>query len=331
MTETGGTSAGGPDINSAIGASTERRHEHVAVLMGGWSAERPVSLRSGEAVAGALEGEGYRVSRIDVDRSIAATLAQLRPDVCFNALHGQFGEDGALQGVLECLAIPYTHSGVLASALAMHKERAKDVMKLAGVPVAPAVITTRRLAAQAHAMPPPYVVKPLAEGSSVGVVIVRDAGSAPPADRILGDAPDDIVMVEKYIAGRELTCAVIGSFVSDVTEILPAEGLAFYDFEAKYAPGGSKHQIPADLLPDVYEKIRKYTAVAHEALGCRGVSRADFRFDDTASGSGDLVCLEVNTQPGMTATSLVPELAGHAGWSFGELVRWIVEDASCDR
>ncbi len=331
MTETGGKSIGGPYTNSAIGLSPERRHEHVAVLMGGWSAERPVSLRSGEAVAGALEGEGYRVSRIDVDRDIAATLAQLRPDVCFNALHGQFGEDGALQGVLECLAIPYTHSGVLASALAMHKERAKDVMKLAGVPVATAVITTRRQAAKSHAMSPPYVVKPLAEGSSVGVVIVRDTDSAPPADRILGDAPDAIVMVEKYIAGRELTCAVIGSFVSDVTEILPAEGLAFYDFEAKYAPGGSKHQIPADLLPDVYQKIRKYTAVAHEALGCRGVSRADFRFDDTASGSGDLVCLEVNTQPGMTATSLVPELAGHAGWSFGELVRWIVEDASCDR
>lgn len=331
MTETGGTSAGGPDINGAIGTSPARTREHVAVLMGGWSAERPVSLKSGEAVAGALEGEGYRVSRVDVDRGIAATLAQLRPDVCFNALHGRFGEDGSLQGVLECLAIPYTHSGVLASALAMHKERAKDVMKLAGVPVAPAVITTRGQAARSHAMPPPYVVKPLAEGSSVGVVIVRDAGSAPPADRILGDAPDDIVMVEKYIAGRELTCAVIGGFVSDVTEILPAEGLAFYDFEAKYAPGGSKHQIPAGLLPDVYQKIRKYTAVAHEALGCRGVSRADFRFDDTASGSGDLVCLEVNTQPGMTATSLVPELAGHAGWSFGELVRWIVEDASCDR
>ncbi len=331
MTETGCTLNIHPDTGAAIGSPPARTREHVAVLMGGWSAERPVSLRSGEAVAGALEGEGYRVSRIDVDRGIAATLAQLRPDVCFNALHGRFGEDGVLQGVLECLALPYTHSGVLASALAMHKERAKDVMKLAGVPVAPAVITTRRQAAHAHAMTPPYVVKPLAEGSSVGVVIVRDTDSAPPAERILGDAPDDIVMVEKYVAGRELTCAVIGGFVSDVTEILPAEGLAFYDFEAKYAPGGSKHQIPASLLPDVYQKIRKYTAVAHEALGCRGVSRADFRFDDTASGSGDLVCLEVNTQPGMTATSLVPELAGHAGWSFGELVRWIVEDASCDR
>lgn len=318
-------------MQSMIGTAPKRTHETVAVLMGGWSAEREVSLRSGAAVADALEGEGYKVVRIDVDRDIAARLADLKPDVCFNALHGRFGEDGVLQGVLECLSIPYTHSGVLASALAMHKERAKDVMRLAGVPVADAVITTRREAASAHAMKPPYVVKPVAEGSSVGVVIVRDVTAGPRVD-LVGEGPDDeLVMVERYVAGRELTCAAIGDFISEVTEILPADGLAFYDFEAKYAPGGSKHQIPASLTPDVYQNIRKYTAKAHQALGCRGVSRADFRFDDTDGGSGQLVCLEVNTQPGMTATSLVPELAGYAGWSFGELVRWIVEDASCDR
>jgi len=314
-----------------IGRPPERSYDHVAVLHGGWSAEREVSLKSGETVASALEGEGYRVSRVDVDRNIARVLGELGPDVCFNALHGKFGEDGGMQGVLECLSIPYTHSGVLSSALAMHKERAKDIIKLAGVSVAEAVVTSRSEAASRHVLQPPYVVKPVAEGSSVGVVIVRQGEAAPSADLLSAGAEDDTLMVERYIAGRELTCAVIGDFVSEVTEILPAEGLAFYDFEAKYAPGGSRHQIPASLSPDVYQMIRKYTLAAHKALGCRGVSRADFRFDDTDGGTGELVCLEVNTQPGMTATSLVPELAGHAGWSFGELVRWIVEDASCNR
>ncbi|MDX2287977.1 MAG: D-alanine--D-alanine ligase [Hyphomicrobiaceae bacterium] len=308
-----------------------RTRNRIAVLKGGLSAEREVSLRSGAAVASALRGEGYDVTEIDAGRDVATALAELRPEACFNALHGRYGEDGCLQGILELLEIPYTHSGVLASALAMHKERAKDVLRRAGVPVADAILLSRAEAAQAHALPPPYVVKPVAEGSSVGVLIVRDKSANTPA-AILEDAdPGEIVMVERYVAGRELTCAVIGDFVTDITEILPAEGNDFYDFTAKYAPGGSRHQVPAELLPDVNQLIRKYTGEAHRVLGCRGVSRADFRFDDTPTGTGEIVCLEVNTQPGMTATSLVPELAEHAGWSFGELVRWIIEDASCRR
>lgn len=313
-----------------IGKAPSRTFTKVAVLMGGWSAEREISLRSGAAVAEALAGEGYDVMPVDVGRDIAAKLANDRPDVCFNALHGEFGEDGCLQGILECLELPYTHSGVLASAIAMHKERAKDVLRPAGVPVAEAKLVSRQEAAAGHVMAPPYVVKPVAEGSSVGVTIVRD-GDQPPTDVADGGPGGQIVMVERYVAGRELTCAVIGEFVSEITEILPAEGLAFYDFEAKYAPGGSRHQVPAVLSPDLNQMVRKYTLAAHQALGCRGVSRTDFRFDDTPGGTGELVCLEVNTQPGMTATSLVPELAEYAGWTFGELVRWIVEDASCKR
>lgn len=316
---------------SKLGAVPPRTREHVAVLMGGWSAEREVSLNSGAAVAAALQGEGYRVTKIDADRGLAARLAEVKPDVCFNALHGKFGEDGCVQGILECMAIPYTHSGVLASSLAMHKELAKTVMKASGVPVAEAKLVTRREAASRHVMAPPYVVKPVDEGSSVGVVIVRP-GSNNMAEMILqGGGADDIVMVERYIAGRELTCAIIGDFVTDVIEIKPKEGLVFYDFQAKYAPGGSIHVLPADILPNVYQLIRKYTLAAHQALGCRGVSRADFRFDDTKGGTGELICLEVNTQPGMTGTSLVPELAQHAGWNFGSLARWMIEEASCSR
>jgi len=314
-----------------IGKAPERTHGHVAVLMGGWSAEREVSLRSGAACARALEGEGYRVTPIDVDRDLAAALKELKPDVCFNALHGRFGEDGCVQGVLECLAIPYTHSGVLASALAMHKERAKDVVRPAGVPVADAEVVTRREALTRHVLPPPYVVKPVDEGSSVGVIIVEVGANGPPARIGEIGQPDDLVMVERYIPGRELTCAVIGDFVTDVIEIKPLKGLEFYDYEAKYAPGGSQHVLPADISPDVYQLIRKYTATACRALGCRGAARADFRYDDTTGGAAELICLEVNTQPGMTETSLVPELALHAGWSFGELVRFLVEDASCNR
>lgn len=311
-----------------------RTFEHVAVLMGGWSAERPISLRSGSAVAEALEGEGYRVTRVDVDRGVAATLAALAPDACFNALHGSFGEDGCMQGILECLQLPYTHSGVLASALAMHKERAKAVMASVGnVPVAEARIVTRAEAAAAHVLPAPYVVKPVSEGSSVGVVIVGPGANRPPPQIAEGNETDE-VMVERYVAGRELTCAVIGDFVTDVIEIVPQAGLTFYDFDAKYAPGGSRHELPAAISPEIYDSVRKYTLAAHVALGCKGVSRADFRFDDPAlnpRGTGELICLEVNTQPGMTGTSLVPELAQYAGSSFGELVRWIVEDASCNR
>ena len=318
-------------MTDKLGAAPPRTFQHVAVLMGGLSAEREVSLKSGAAVADALEGEGYRVARVDVDRGIANRLQELRPDVCFNALHGRFGEDGCIQGLLETLGLPYTHSGVLSSALAMHKEQAKTAMRAAGVPVAEAKLVTRRDAGAEHILPPPYVVKPPAEGSSVGVIIVPPGASHPPQEILTGGPPDEIVMVERYIAGRELTCAVIGDFVTDVIEIVPRADLPYYDFEAKYAPGGSHHELPAQLLPDVYQLIRKYTVAAHASLGCRGVSRADFRFDDTPDGTGELVCLEVNTQPGMTGTSLVPELAAYAGWSFGELVRWIVEDASCSR
>ncbi|MEM1372646.1 MAG: D-alanine--D-alanine ligase [Pseudomonadota bacterium] len=309
-----------------------RTHAHVAVLKGGWSAEREVSLRSGAAVAAALNNNGYQVSEIDVTRHIARDLADLKPDACFNALHGEFGEDGAIQGIFECQQIPFTHSGVLASALAMHKERAKDILRRVGVPVADAVLVQRSAAAKRHAHEPPYVLKPVSEGSSVGVLVIHE-GDPLPAEQIMsGGGPDDVLMAEQFIDGRELTCAVIGDFVTDVTEIIPGDGLEFYDYKAKYAPGGSKHVYPANILPDVYQSIRKYTLAAHRALGCRGVTRTDFRYDDPAAGgSGNLVCLEVNTQPGMTETSLVPELAGHAGWSFDELVQWMIEDASCRR
>ncbi len=312
-----------------IGQAPQRKRDHVAVLMGGWSAEREISLSSGKAVAAALEGEGYRVSMIDVGRDVAVRIAQAKPDVCFNALHGRFGEDGCIQGVLECLAIPYTHSGVLASSLAMHKERAKDVLRPAGVPVADAEVVTRKEALERHVIAPPYVVKPLAEGSSVGVVIVGKAANGPPKLIAEGGAMEESVMVERYIPGRELTCAVIGEFVTEVVEIVPLKGIAFYDYEAKYAPGGSQHVLPANLSPDVYQLAQKYTCQAYTALGCRGAARADFRYDE--SGTGELICLELNTQPGMTETSLVPEMAAYAGWSFGELVRWMVEDASCNR
>lgn len=313
-----------------VSAPTRTRSK-VAVLYGGLSAEREVSLRSGAAVAKALEGEGYAVTLIDVARDLPARLMQLEPEACLNALHGRHGEDGEVQGILEFLQIPYTHSGVLASALAMHKERAKAVMKAAGVPVAEAHLVTRAEAASRHVMAPPYVVKPVDEGSSVGVVIVRPGANAPGAAVLDNADAQAIVMVERYVAGRELTCGVIGDFVTDVIEIVPRDDLPYYDFTAKYAPGGSRHELPAKISPDVYQNIRRLTLLAHRALGCRGVSRADFRFDDTPGGTGELVCLEVNTQPGMTATSLVPELAAHAGWSFGELVRWMVEDASCNR
>ncbi len=309
-----------------------RKFQHVAVLMGGWSSERAVSLRSGEACAAALESVGYRVTLIDVDRRIAARLAEVTPDVCFNALHGKGGEDGTIQGVLEAMQIPYTHSGVLASALAMDKVKAKIVLANAGIPLAESVVVARSEAAKAHAMPPPYVIKPVAEGSSVGVFIVREDHAQPPQQLTSAEwTLAEEIMVERYVAGRELTCAVLGDTPLGVTEILPAENLAFYDYDAKYAPGGSKHVLPAEISPNIYQLVQNLSVQAHRALGCRGVSRTDFRFDDRPAGTGELVCLEVNTQPGMTSTSLVPELAGHSGLSFGDLVRWIVEDASCNR
>jgi D-alanine-D-alanine ligase len=311
---------------------SQRRYGHVAVLMGGLSAERQVSLDSGNACAKALEAAGYRVTRIDAGHDLPQRLHEVRPDACFNALHGRWGEDGCVQGLLELMQIPYTHSGVLASALAMHKERAKEVMRAAGVPVPDGRVVRRADAARAHALARPYVLKPVCEGSSVGVFIVRTDHEHPPQQ--LNDpawAFGEELLAERFIPGRELTCAVMGERVLGVTEILPAEGLGFYNYEAKYAAGGSRHLLPAPVLPDVYELVRKVTLTAHKALGCRGVSRADFRYDDTAGGSGEVVCLEVNTQPGMTATSLVPELAAHAGLSFPELVGWMVEEASCNR
>jgi len=305
--------------------------KHVAVLMGGWSSERPVSLSSGEACADALEAEGYRVSRIDVDRNVSALLQELKPDVAFNALHGPYGEDGAIQGILEYLDIPYTHSGVLASALAMDKERAKTVARRAGIPVAEAKVMHRLKAAEKHVMNPPYVVKPVAEGSSFGVLIVGEDRSTPPQELYSDEWPyGDIVMVERFVHGRELTCAVMGDVALGVTEILPL-GDTFYDYDAKYAEGGSKHVLPADILPNIYQKIQTLSLKAHQSIGCRGVSRSDFRWDDRGNGTGELIWLEVNTQPGMTPTSLLPELAQHAGHDFGEFLKWIVEDASCRR
>jgi D-alanine-D-alanine ligase len=303
--------------------------KHVAILMGGWSAEREVSLRSGKACAAALERSGYRVTAIDVGRDVATALAATRPDVALNLLHGRPGEDGTIQGLLEIMAIPYSHSGVLASALAMQKDRAKVVMEEAGVPVPQGVVVSRLAAAKAHVLPPPYVIKPVAEGSSVGVFIITASHAHPPqeltrADWVFGDE----VLCERYIAGKELTCAVMGERALDVIEIVPT--VSFYDYESKYAPGGSKHVLPAPIPSNGYEEVRRLSVAAHVALGCRGVSRADFRYDEEAGTEG-LYCLEVNTQPGMTETSLVPELAAHAGISFEDLVAWMVEDASLNR
>jgi D-alanine-D-alanine ligase len=305
--------------------------KHVAVLMGGWSAEREVSLGSGKACADALETVGgYKITRVDVTRDIAAQLKSLKPDVALNVLHGRPGEDGTLQGLLEVMGIPYTHSGVLASALAMQKNLAKSVLKAAGVPVPGGALFARAEAAKRHVLPPPYVIKPVAEGSSVGVFIVQQDHAHPPQELTRTDWKlGEMVLVEPYIAGKELTCAVIGNEPTAVIEIVPT--VRFYDYEAKYAPGGSKHLLPAPVSPEVYEECRRLALAAHRALGCRGVTRADFRYDDSRAGLSGLACLEVNTQPGMTGTSLVPEMAAHAGMSFPELVRWMVEDASLAR
>jgi D-alanine-D-alanine ligase len=304
--------------------------KHIAVLMGGWSAEREVSLRSGRACADALERKGYRVSRIDVGRDIATVLGTFKPDAALNVLHGRPGEDGTLQGILEIVAIPYTHSGVLASSLAMQKDLAKVVMKAAGVAVPEGKVVSRFEAAKTHVMKRPYVIKPIAEGSSVGVFIVTEQHPHPPQELTRPDWTfGEQVLVERFIPGKELTCAVMGEKALDVIEIVPTT--KFYDYESKYAPGGSKHLLPAPLSSFVYQEVRRLALAAHRALGCRGVSRADFRYDDTSAGTEGLACLEVNTQPGMTETSLVPELAAHAGMSFDELVGWMVEDASLNR
>ena len=304
--------------------------KRVAVLLGGRSAERDVSLTSGHGCAKALREEGFDVVEIDPKTSdLAAQINAARPDVVFNALHGRWGEDGSVQGLLELLAIPYTHSGVLASALAMHKQRAKDVFRAAGLPLVKSIVADRRAAAAGHLMEPPYVVKPVNEGSSVGVFIIRKGDNRPPT--ALGSDTwtlSDEMMVEEFVPGRELTVAVMGTRALAVTEI--TTNLEFYDYEAKYAAGGSIHTLPAKIPAAVAEEAMRLAERAHAALGCRGVSRCDFRYDDTA-GKHRLVVLEVNTQPGMTPTSLVPEQAALTGMNYRALCRWIVEDASCDR
>ena len=296
---------------------------HVALLLGGLSSERDVSLVSGRECGDALERLGAKVTRVDAGRDLAQVLAKLKPDVCFNALHGDWGEDGCVQGVLETLDLPYTHSGVLASALAMDKAKSKAVLAAAGVTVPGGGLFNRFEAAAEHVMPPPYVVKPNAEGSSVGVFIVLDGANRPPQEIV---APEwtygEEVMIEPYIRGKELAVAVMDGKALTVTDIVPRSG--FYDYEAKYGDGGSEHILPAEIPLKTLEKAMELAERAHAALGCRGVTRSDLRYDDI---NDILVLLEVNTQPGMTPTSLVPEQAALKGVDFDNLVLWITEDA----
>ena len=303
---------------------SSRTSPKVAVLMGGPSAEREVSLVSGRECAAALRDEGYEVHEVDAGRDLADVLRALSPDICFNALHGRWGEDGCVQGLLEWLGLPYTHSGVLASALAMDKERSKDVFRGNGLPVVGSVLAPRDEVRSRHVMAPPYVVKPNNEGSSVGVYLVHDAANGPPH---LSDDMPETVMVESFVPGRELTTTVVGDRALCVTDIL-TDG--WYDYDAKYKAGGSRHVLPADLPAEITEACLDYALRAHRALGCRGVSRTDFRWDE-ARGLEGLILLETNTQPGMTPTSLSPEQAEHVGMGFGALCRWMVEDASCHR
>lgn len=296
----------------------------VAVLMGGPSAEREVSLSSGRECAAALRGEGFEVVEIDAGADLPARLSADRPDVVFNALHGRWGEDGCVQGMLEWLGLPYTHSGVLASALAMDKERTKDIYRAHGLPVVDSLLVPKADVMARHVLSPPYVVKPNNEGSSVGIYIVQEAANGPP---VLSDDMPDTVMVETYVPGRELTVTVMGDRALAVTEIL-TDG--WYDYTAKYAAGGSRHVVPADIPQDIYQACLDYALRAHTALGCRGVTRTDFRWDE-ARGLDGLFLLETNTQPGMTPTSLTPEHAGQVGMTFGQMCSWMVEDASCRR
>lgn len=305
-----------------------RKYQHIAILKGGRSPEREVSLKSGSEAAKALRSAGYDVTEIDVDIDIAHRLRETKPDAVFNALHGQWGEDGCVQGLLEMMDIPYTHSGVLASSLAMDKQRAKSVFEQAGIDVPEGRIVSRQEAAIDHVMSPPYVIKPNDQGSSVGIYIIKQGDNRPPTvllqeNKALGDE----VLVEKFIAGRELTVAVMGDEALCVTEITPKSG--FYDYEAKYAQGGSVHQVPANLPDEITDQAMALALKAHQALGCRGLSRADFRYDQ--EGDGKLYCLEVNTQPGLTPTSLAPEQALYRGVSFEEMVSWMIEEASCQR
>lgn len=303
---------------------SSRANPTVAVLMGGISAEREVSLSSGRECAAALRAAGYEVEEVDAGPDLAARLTARKPDVVFNALHGKWGEDGCVQGLLEWLAIPYTHSGVLASALAMDKTRSKELFAQAGLPVAKGVLAARDAVEAGHVLPPPYVIKPNDEGSSVGIYIVREASSAPPA---LSRELPDTLMVEEYVEGRELTVTVMGDRALPVTDIITD---AWYDYAAKYEEGGSRHVVPAEVPDEITQACQDFAVRAHQVLGCRGVSRADFRWDETRGLEG-LVLLEVNTQPGMTPTSLSPEQAAQVGISFPEFCDWMVKDASCLR
>ena len=301
----------------------------VVVLAGGWSRERDVSLMGSECIASALRGAGYDVRVIDVQRNMSSLIQALRPqpDVVYNALHGPYGEDGCIQGILECLGIRYTHSGVLASALAMDKPMAKLLFQTAGIPCPKHRIVSREAFDAGERLDFPFVIKPLNEGSSFGVHIIRTEDDV----LALGDhiwSFGKQIMLETFIDGRELTVSVLGDKALAVTEIQSLKG--FYDYEAKYTAGHAKHLIPAPIHSEVYSSAMDYAVRAHQALGCRGVSRADLMYDDRAGEPGDLFLLEVNTQPGMTPLSLVPEQASHAGIEFDDLVRWIVENASCD-
>jgi D-alanine-D-alanine ligase len=299
--------------------------KHVAVLMGGWSSEREVSLVTGRECSRALKAAGFKVSEIDVGRNIAHVLTQTKPDVCFNALHGRFGEDGRIQGLLDILGIPYTHSGVMASAIAMNKVRTKEVCAAIGIPLAEHRVADRASAFAGRAMDAPYVIKPISEGSSIGVRIVRQGDNlAPDEDWRYGEE----VLVERYIAGRELTVAVMGDKPLTVTEIRPRTG--FYDYTNKYTDGKADHLLPAPIPQSIFDQAMAVALQAHRTLGCRGVSRSDFRYDDTGVAPGRLIFLEINTQPGMTPLSLVPEQAAFLGISFTDLVTWMVEEARCD-
>jgi D-alanine-D-alanine ligase len=314
------------------GMATQQASRHVAVLMGGFSAEREVSLVSGKACADALREAGYRVQEIDVQRDLRHLLDSLmpkggeKPEVVFNALHGRFGEDGCVQGVLEIAGLPYTHSGVMASAIAMDKEMAKRVFEAAGLRMPEGQIVHRSVFANGHPMQRPYVVKPIAEGSSVGVIIVREGANIAAPD-MSGWKFGDLVMIERYIPGRELTVAVMGDKPLAVTELRPKRG--FYDYDAKYTDGITEHVVPAQISDVVANEAKRIALEAHRILGCRGVSRCDFRYDDSRPGIDGLYLLEINTQPGMTPLSLVPEQAKHIGISFPELVSWMVEQALC--
>ncbi len=304
--------------------------KRVVVLMGGFSAEREVSLHSGYAASAALEKAGYAVVSMDVRRdmrTLVAGLLECKPDVVFNALHGRFGEDGSVQGILDIMNIPYTHSGVLASALAMDKPAARRIFESVGIPVAKGRVVHKSEVFAGDVLARPYVLKPLNEGSSVGVHIITEDSPAKPLGE--DDWPyGEYVLAEEFVPGRELTVAVMGDRALGVTEITSERG--FYDYTAKYAPGGSHHLVPAPVPSEIFVEAQRLAVEAHRALGCRGVSRSDLRYDNTGDQPGRLVMLEVNTQPGLTATSLVPEQAAHAGIDFPQLVTWMVENAKCD-